>query len=163
MEILPVGISHDAACPVAYRIGEAREQGTGEEHARTVGILTDLGCYDEHIIESFYGVEALLAEANHDVHMLQVGRKYPYALKQRILGDKGHLSNETCGKLLCRLLHDGLKQIMLGHLSEENNMPELAYETVRLEILMDPECPYKPEDLNITVAGRFERSELIAV
>ncbi|HAG70178.1 MAG TPA: ribonuclease Z, partial [Lachnospiraceae bacterium] len=96
------------------------------------------------------------------VNMLQVGRKYPYALKQRILSDRGHLSNEACGRLLCKLLHDNLKQILLGHLSKENNLAELAYETVRLEILMD-RCPYRPEDFDIRVAGRSERSALLEV
>ena len=149
----PVRVSHDAAEPVAYRLSK-------DESA--VGVLTDLGTYNDHIVESFRNVEALLIEANHDVNMLQVGKRYPYALKQRILSDRGHLSNETCGQLLCKLLHDNMKQILLGHLSMENNLAELAYETVRLEILMD-RCQYKPEDFDIKVAGRAERSELIAV
>ena len=68
-------------------------------------------------------MDALLLEANHDVKMLQVG-PYPYYLKQRILGDRGHLSNENSGKLLCRILHDKLQAIVLGHLSKENNLPE---------------------------------------
>ncbi|MCR4923665.1 MAG: MBL fold metallo-hydrolase [Lachnospiraceae bacterium] len=154
--IAPVRISHDAREPVAYRLfGDEH----GDEHS--VGVLTDLGRYDDYIVNAFFGVEALLIEANHDVNMLSVG-KYPYALKQRILGDKGHLSNESCGRLLCELLHDNIKRIMLGHLSKENNLAELAYETVRLEIMMD-KCPYKPEDFHISVAGRQERSELIAV
>ncbi len=93
--------------------------------------------------------------------MLQVGR-YPYQLKRRILSDKGHLSNENSGRLLCEILHDDLSTIMLGHLSEENNLAELAYETVRLEILMN-ECKYKPEDFELLVASRTDRSKLIAV
>ena len=153
IEIQPVRISHDAADPVAYRLNCGKH---------SVGVLTDLGTYDDYIINSFRGVEALLIESNHDVNMLQVGKRYPYALKQRILSEKGHLSNESCGKLLCKLLHNDMKQILLGHLSQENNFAELAYETVRLEILMD-RCPYRPEDFDIKVAGRSERSELIAV
>lgn len=149
----PVRISHDAAEPVAYRM---------EAGQRSVGVLTDLGVYNDYIVESFKMVEAILIEANHDVNMLQVGKRYPYALKQRILGEKGHLSNEASGQLLCKLLHDNMRQILLGHLSQENNLPELAYETVRLEILMDS-CEYRPEDFDIRVAGRSERSELIAV
>ena len=65
---------------------------------------------------------SLLLEANHDVRMLQAGA-YPYPLKQRILGDKGHLSNERSGQLLGKVLHDHLKHIVLGHLSKENNYP----------------------------------------
>lgn len=76
--------------------------------------------------------------------MLQAGA-YPYPLKQRILGDKGHLSNERSGQLLGKVLHDHLKHIVLGHLSKENNYPELAYETVRLEVELG-DNPYKGED-----------------
>ncbi|MCR5734257.1 MAG: MBL fold metallo-hydrolase [Lachnospiraceae bacterium] len=148
----PVKISHDANEPVAYKLSKGMH---------SVGVLTDLGKYDDYIVNSFAGVEAVLIESNHDVNMLQVG-KYPYQLKQRILGDRGHLSNEDCGKLLCRLLHDDLKTILLGHLSKENNLEELAYETVRLEILMD-KCRYNPGDFEIRVAGRTEMSARIAV
>ena len=93
--------------------------------------------------------------------MLQVG-PYPYLLKQRILGDRGHLSNESCGKLLVKLLNDGLEQIILGHLSHENNYAELAYETVRMEITM-ADTDYKFSDFPVTVAKRNERTELLAV
>ena len=122
----PVAISHDAAEPVAYRISHGKKK---------VGIVTDLGTYNDYTVESLKGMDALLLEANHDVNMLQVGR-YPYYLKQRILGDRGHLSNESAGQLLCRLLHEGLKAVVLGHLSQENNLPELAYEAVRVEVTM---------------------------
>ena len=152
LQVNPIKISHDALEPVAYRIGQ---------DAHSVGVVTDLGKYDDYIVDSFQGVEVLLLEANHDVNMLQVGR-YPYYLKRRILGDKGHLSNELSGQLLCRLLHDKLKMVLLGHLSEENNLAELAYETVRLEILMGDNI-YKPEDFKIRVAGRRQCSELVAV
>ena len=83
-------------------------------------------------------------------------------MKQRILSDKGHLSNENCGRLLCRLLHDDLKSITLGHLSAENNLAELAYEAVRLEIMMD-ECEYDPSDFDIKVALRSEVTQPVAV
>lgn len=152
LKVNPVSVSHDAKEPVAYRIISDKQ---------SIGVCTDLGKYDDHIVEGFKGVNTLLIEANHDVNMLQVGR-YPYPLKRRILSDKGHLSNENCGRLLCELLHDDLGTIILGHLSEENNLAELAYETVRLEIMMN-ECSYKPEDFNIMVAKRDEMSRLIAV
>ncbi len=73
-----------------------------------------------------------MLEANHDVRMLQVG-SYPYPLKQRILGDRGHLSMSS-GQFLGQLLHDKFKKVVLGHLSKENNLAELAYETVRQEV-----------------------------
>ena len=107
------------------------------------------------------GLDVLLLEANHDVHMLEVGT-YPYYLKKRILGDSGHLSNELSGQLLGQLLHDGFKKVILGHLSKENNYPDLAYETVRLEVTMG-ENPYKGSDFPITVARRDQISELVCI
>ena len=77
----------------------------------------------------------MLLEANHDVRMLEAG-SYPYPLKRRILGERGHLSNEVSGQLLGELLHDDMKAVILGHLSKENNYAELAYETVRQDCLL---------------------------
>ena len=88
--------------------------------------------------------------------------KYPYYLKQRILGDRGHLSNENAGRLLCRLLHDNMKGIFLGHLSRENNYEELAYETVCSEVTLG-DNPYKSRDFRIQVAQRDCISEVITV
>ena len=102
-----------------------------------------------------------MLEANHDVHMLQAGG-YPYYLKQRILGERGHLSNENAGRLLCRLLHDNLKAVLLGHLSKENNYEKLAYETVCSEVTMG-DNPYKSNDFEIRVAQRETASELILI
>ena len=148
----PFTIPHDAAQPVGYRL----ECG---EHS--VGIATDLEKYNEYIIENLQNLDALLLEANHDIRMLQVGR-YPYYLKQRIMGDRGHLSNENAGQLLCRLLHDNLKAVFLGHLSKENNYEELAYETVCSEVTMG-DNPYKSKDFKIQVAKRDYISETVTV
>ncbi|MCQ2540531.1 MAG: MBL fold metallo-hydrolase [Acetatifactor sp.] len=141
----PMRISHDAAQPVGYRVSYG---------SKKVAVCTDLGVFNEYTVESLRGMDALLLEANHDVNMLQVG-PYPYYLKRRILGDKGHLSNENSGKLLCKILHDDLKSVLLGHLSKENNLPELAYESVRMEINMS-DVPYKAGDFDIRVAKRSE-------
>lgn len=143
-------ISHDAAQPVAYRF-------FGDE--KKLAIATDLGMITEENEEKLKGMDVILLEANHDVNMLQVG-PYPYYLKQRILGNKGHLSNENAGKLLSRIVHDGLSHILLGHLSKENNLPDLAYEAVRLEITMG-DNPYQASDFAIHVAKRSEPSQLI--
>ena len=124
LTVNPFTISHDAAQPVGYRL----ECG---EHS--VGIATDLGKYNDYIVKNLENLDAVLLEANHDIRMLQVG-KYPYYLKQRILGDRGHLSNENAGRLLCRILHDNLKAVFLGHLSRENNLPEQARLTTRLAL-----------------------------
>ncbi|MDE6926081.1 MAG: MBL fold metallo-hydrolase [Acetatifactor sp.] len=152
LTINPMHISHDAAQPVAYRISYGNKK---------VGICTDLGVYNDYTVESLKGMDAILLEANHDVNMLQVG-PYPYYLKQRILGERGHLSNENSGRLLCRILHDRLKTILLGHLSKENNLPELAYESVRMEINMDKN-PYRAGDFDIRVAKRSEVSPVVFV
>ncbi|MGN0402667.1 MAG: MBL fold metallo-hydrolase [Acetatifactor sp.] len=145
LTVNPMRISHDAAQPVGYRISQG---------SRRVAVCTDLGIYNDYTVECLRGMDALLLEANHDVNMLQVG-PYPYYLKQRILGDRGHLSNENSGRLLCRILHDRLKTVLLGHLSKENNLPELAFESVRMEINMD-DNPYKAGDFDIRVASRSE-------
>lgn len=145
-----MSISHDAADPVAYLVSDGRHR---------VGIVTDLGYYDADIVSHMEGLDALLLEANHDIHMLQVGA-YPYPLKQRILGERGHLSNETSGQLLGQILHDGMQHILLGHLSKENNYDELAYETVRLEISLG-DNPYRGNDFPIEVAKRDRPSSLI--
>ena len=143
LEVEPVGISHDAAEPTAYIIRRGQ---------KSAAVITDLGTYDDEIVEKLKGVNLLLLEANHDVNMLLAG-SYPYFLKQRILGRRGHLSNELCGQLLGSVLHDRFGAVMLGHLSKENNFPELAYETVRLEITMGS-CPYTGNDFPVYVAER---------
>ena len=152
LTVNPMKISHDAAQPVGYRIAYGNKK---------VGICTDLGVYNDYTVECLKGMDALLVEANHDVKMLQVG-PYPYYLKQRILGERGHLSNENSGKLLCRILHDKLQAIVLGLLSKENNLAELAYETVRQEVEQG-ENPYHGNDFPIQVAKRDEVSELIRI
>ena len=158
----PMRISHDAAEPVAYRIQHGKKR---------VGIITDLGNYNDYTVESLKGMDALLLEANHDVNMLQVG-PYPYYLKQRILGDRGHLSNERAGQLLCSLLHDKLQSVMLGHLSKENNLPELAYEAVRVEVTMTKlkekeegsvHTDIETSDFPMYVASRSEVSPVIHI
>lgn len=152
LKILPFEISHDAARPVGYRL---------ECGGKSVGIATDLGQYSQYTIERLQKVNALLLEANHDVNMLQVGR-YPYYLKRRILGKRGHLSNESAGQLLCRLLHDQLKAVFLGHLSKENNYEALAYEAVCAEVACSGN-PYQPGDFYIQVAKREQVSQMATV
>lgn len=152
LTVNPMRISHDAAEPVAYRFAYGRQR---------LGVVTDLGTFNEYTVESLRGMDALFLEANHDVNMLQVG-PYPYPLKQRILGDRGHLSNENSGRLLGKLLHDKLQHVVLGHLSNENNLPELAYETVRLEINQS-DNRYKAGDFSIQVARRSAVSPAIEI
>ena len=152
VEVEPFHISHDAADPVAYRF---------ESNGKSAAVATDMGIYNDYIVEHLKGLDVVLLEANHDIQMLQVG-PYPYPLKQRILGERGHLSNEASGQLLGKVLHDKIKKIILGHLSKENNYAKLAYETVRLEVTMG-DNPYDGSDFSISVAKRDEVSEFVSV
>jgi phosphoribosyl 1,2-cyclic phosphodiesterase len=150
LTIRPVAISHDAAEPLAYTVS------TGNE---SCGVITDLGFYDDYIVSSFQNLNALLIESNHDIRMLEAGT-YPYYLKRRILSDKGHLSNEASGRLLSRLLNRNIKGVLLGHLSHENNYPDLAYETVRFEVDQS-DNGFRFHDFNIMIADRSEPSAVI--
>lgn len=152
LELLPFHIGHDAADPVAYRI----QNGT-----KSVAVATDLGHFNQYTIDRLLDLNAVLLESNHDPRMLETG-PYPYYLKRRILGDFGHLSNENAGRLLNHILNDKMKYVLLGHLSKENNLPELAFETVRLEVDMG-ECPYTASDFYMTVASRDEMSEILTI
>ncbi len=151
IEINPLRVSHDAVDPVAYRFRNGSKRGA---------IVTDLGFYNDYIVEALKGLDVLMIESNHDVNMLQVG-PYPYPLKQRILSDRGHLSNESAGRLLSRVLHDDMKHIILGHLSHENNLPELAFESVRAEITVS-DTPYNGGDFPVTVAKRGEPTKCVS-
>ncbi len=148
----PMHISHDAKDPVAYRF---------KIDGHNAAIATDMGVYNDYTVECLKGMDILFLEANHDIRMLETG-PYPYYLKKRILGDHGHLSNEASGQLLTRILHDGMQAVMLVHLSKENNLPELAYETVRVEVTMaDPDLHAK--DIPLYVAKRSEPSDILCV
>lgn len=143
LTVRPFSISHDAANPVGYRV---------EDKKSKAAVATDMGTYDDYIVENLTGLNGLVLEANHDIRMLQTGR-YPYQLKQRILGNKGHLCNEMAGRLLDIILNENMKKVFLGHLSKENNYEELAYESVRMEINLS-ESIYKADDFDIAVAKR---------
>ncbi|MDO4544388.1 MAG: MBL fold metallo-hydrolase [Clostridia bacterium] len=120
VELLPFTIPHDAAHAVGFRISHNR-------HLLTV--MTDVGYIDERIFGLVEGSSCVLLEANHDVDMLMAGC-YPPDLKQRILSPLGHLCNEDCARAVVRLAQRGLKTVLLGHLSDENNFPSLALRTV---------------------------------
>lgn len=112
-------IPHDAAAPVGYII-----QGT----SRCV-VATDIGNVDDRLQQMLEGAQVLVLEANHDEEMLKQG-SYPYNLKQRILGPLGHLSNRRMAQVVAELRRRPQK-LILAHLSESNNRPELAMDTVK--------------------------------
>lgn len=114
--ITPFSIPHDAAMPVGYTFTDGNMR---------VAVATDIGRMNENIFNHLRGCEKVLLESNHDVEMLRVG-PYPYPLKQRILGDFGHLSNASAAEAALDLVNHGTKQLMLGHLSVHNNYPETA-------------------------------------
>ncbi len=119
--IKPYPISHDAADPVGFSFHKDNVK---------VSIANDLGCVTDDIIGEIMDSDFLMLESNHDVEMLKVGR-YPWFLKKRILGDRGHLSNEEAGYTLVKLAERKIKRVLLGHLSKENNYPPLALATVK--------------------------------
>lgn len=143
-------VSHDAAEPVGFSI-----YGDGGQ----ISICTDSGYISEEIYEEIRTADLLLLEANHEKEMLLFG-KYPYPLKQRILGDEGHLSNLTCGECLCRIVLEEPKkrQVLLGHLSNENNTPEVAMQAI--VNTLEEEKIFVGDELRIEVARRDAISRL---
>jgi len=122
LTVTPFAVPHDASEPVAYRL----------EHAGAAAlVVTDLGTADALPPAAWSGLDWLLAEANHDEALLRDG-PYPTFLKTRIAGDTGHLSNRQCAGLVARALAASprLRRVTLGHLSETNNDPTLARDTV---------------------------------
>ena len=115
---------HDSMMSVGYRI----EMGLGENR-RTVGVATDIGYVTGEIREGLLGCEAVVLESNHDGQMLMDG-PYPYDLKLRISSRRGHLSNCDCAQLASELARSGTRGFILAHLSQENNLPELAFDEV---------------------------------
>ena len=114
-------ISHDAKEPVGYVF---------QVDTYKLSLVTDLGYVSAKIKDKIRGSDALIFEANHDIEMLRVS-SYPWSIKQRILSDVGHLSNEAAGEALAEIITPNTKQVFLAHLSKENNLPELAYLAVK--------------------------------
>lgn len=114
-------LSHDAEYCTGYSF---------LQNTKKVSILTDLGYTNDEVLSKIQGSVLVYLEANHDVDMLKSNIMYPPMLKQRILGKHGHLSNIQSAEAIINLVQGGTKQIMLSHLSTENNTPELAYGTI---------------------------------
>ncbi len=128
IDISSFGVSHDAIDPQFY---------TFQKNNKRFVMLTDTGYVSDRMRGYVKDAEAYLFESNHDLSMLRMGR-YPWSLKQRILGDKGHLSNEDGALALAEIIGDKTKRVYLGHLSKENNVKEIARSTVE-EILIRKE------------------------
>lgn len=143
--ILPFDIPHDAANPCGFTISDFNSK---------ISIATDIGHMTTSIIDNIKNSNFLLLEANYEPDVLKYS-SYPFHLKERIASPIGHLSNIDAGKAINYLADFGVKNIMLGHLSNENNFPELAYKSVLEQI--------EHKDLNLSVANRFSPSDFFNV
>lgn len=139
LSIHPFSISHDAEDPAGFTVNQ---------NGTKIGIATDLGIATSMVKEHLKGCTLLILEANHDEEML-INGPYPWPIKQRIKSRTGHLSNAASKTLLNELQHDGLKHVMLAHLSETNNTPQKAVNEVgraltrcnaRLDAASQDEC-----------------------
>lgn len=143
--ILPFDIPHDAANPCGFTISDSDSK---------LSIATDIGHMTTFILDNIKNSNFLLLEANYEPDVLKCS-SYPFHLKERIASPIGHLSNIDAGKTINYLADFGVKNVMLGHLSKENNFPELAYKSVLEQI--------ENKELKLNVASRFSPSEFFNV
>lgn len=143
-------IPHDAANPCGFNLYHDNKK---------ISIATDIGHMNKKILEKLEGSDFIMLEANYDPEILKTC-SYPYPLKTRILGPNGHLPNEMAGKTISYLLNSGLKQVVLGHLSKENNFPELAYKTVVEQLMKNN---FDENAIRIHVANRDCPSDSIQI
>ena len=143
-------IPHDAANPCGFNI---------YNNSNKITIATDLGHMNDELLNNMKESKFILLESNYEPELLQYS-KYPYILKQRISGPKGHLPNEIAGKTIGYLTKYNLKQVLLGHLSKESNMPEIAYQTVIEQLHNDN---IDTDELKISVASRDKHSKLVEI
>lgn len=122
MEITPFRLPHDATSCVGFSVRSGEKK---------MSIATDLGHVTKEIVENLLDSRLVILEANHDETMLRNNPKYSYILKNRILGPNGHLSNIVSAKVVGRLAQYGVRQVILAHLSEENNTPDVCFNTVK--------------------------------
>jgi len=123
LDLATIGVSHDANEPMAV-VATSRETGA------RAGIVYDLGVFTEALRRAVHGVDILMIEANHDVEMLRRG-PYPRMLQRRIASRHGHLSNDDAAAAASECVHPRLSHVILAHLSQKNNTPRIALETVR--------------------------------
>ena len=152
IQISPFDLSHDAANPVGFVI----DNGKGG----TVGIATDTGKTSDVMLKALQPAKLVLLESNHDLGMLETG-PYPFALKQRVKGEFGHLSNQDASQFACQLVQQGIKHLVLGHLSGENNMPLLAYQTT--ELALQQKGIQVDSDTTLEVASRTKCSQVYLI
>lgn len=150
MDIINYNIPHDAAAPLGYAV---------YADGKKACVATDLGNFTREVKDNIKDADIILLESNHDVEMLKFG-PYPYVLKRRILSDVGHLSNEACGNAIVEIMTEKPKRVILGHLSNTNNYPELAYQTV-INVLNENNIKIG-HDVLLTMADRSKPSSYIS-
>lgn len=151
MEIMAFSTPHDAADSVGYAF---------ELETARFALATDIGCVRDSWFKHVRGADAVLLESNYDPDMLKAG-PYPYDLKKRILSRHGHLSNDDAGETAAKLIEAGARQIVLGHLSKENNFPELALRST--EIALMAEGIEMGRDADVRVALRDTTTGIFSV
>lgn len=151
LEIFPFSIPHDAADPCGFNV---------INNDKKISVATDIGHMTKEIINNLSGSDFVLLESNYEPEMLKCSQ-YPYMLKKRILGPNGHLSNEDAGDAISYLVKSGIKNISLGHLSQHNNFPELAYKTV-MESLISKNVNLSNLSLNVASRSEPDASVLIS-
>lgn len=148
--IIPFSIPHDAADPCGFNIFNGSSK---------ISIATDIGHMSVDVFNNLKNSSFILLESNYEPQVLQAC-SYPYKLKSRIAGPNGHLSNNLAGQTISKLVDYGLKNVMLGHLSQESNFPELAYKTV-VDELISNNCD--TSSINVSVANRFCPSNIVDI
>lgn len=150
LRIFPFPTPHDALEPCGYNI---------YNNGSKISIATDLGHIDDTLLDNFKNSSLLMLESNYEPNILKVS-SYPYQLKTRISSKNGHLSNGEAGETISKLAEFGLKNVLLIHLSKENNVPEIAYETV-LEKLKNNNQSL--ENINLNIAPRDNPSKIFNI
>lgn len=148
--VKPFKTSHDSAESCGYVVNTSDE--------RKIAVATDTGFVTDETRSAVDGCDLILAESNHDIGMLRNGI-YPYMLKRRILSDVGHLSNLACSEFVTELVKNGTTRIILGHLSKENNLPELAFQTSKSALDCAGAVQFK--DYILKVAGGPELETVV--
>lgn len=148
LKILPFSTNHDAMDPCGFSIKHEKEK---------ISIATDLGEMTNEVVNHLKQSQFILLESNYEPELLKFC-SYPYPVKQRIAGNKGHLSNKEAGKTISKLVETGLSRVMLGHLSKESNFPELAYKSVANEL---EEHGVSIKNIELSVADRKCPSKVV--
>ncbi len=152
IEAIPFRIPHDANEPTGFRFFTGRH---------SVAVATDMGYFSKFVFQAIEGADIVLLESNHDPEMLKSNPSYPSYLKTRILGRKGHLSNEAGAQAAVQLAQSGTRHLLLGHLSPENNTPDIAYQATAAALTTAGAVI--GDDVSLHVANRLETGHLYRI